>query len=68
MGVDPFLAAVHLYKYYYWESAVGFVIQANRTMEFEDGLRKRVLPGGAGALVATTPTLGSMRTSPRDMG
>ena len=27
-----------------WESAVGSVIQATRTMEFEDGLRTRVLP------------------------
>ena len=33
-------------KYDYWESVAGSVIQATGTLEFEDGLRTGVLPGG----------------------
>ena len=42
---------------------VDSVIQVTGTMEFEDGLRTGVLPGGCLGLIAAAPSLGSIPNS-----
>ena len=59
---------IHQIRWHHWESVAGTVIQATRTVDFEDCLRTGVLPGGCWYPLAALLSPGSILHPGGDAG